>query len=78
MYGLQGDVSYLINAEPGSHAAHFIREHGFCAPSMDGVVDAQHAFDHAVKNGAEPYTGDMESRCKHLQSLELAVTDLFF
>ncbi|GHE94827.1 4-hydroxyphenylpyruvate dioxygenase [Aliiroseovarius zhejiangensis] len=55
----QGDVSYLINMEPGSHAAEFIAKHGPCAPSMGWrVVDAQHAFDHAVKMGAKPYEGD--------------------
>ncbi|SEW14251.1 4-hydroxyphenylpyruvate dioxygenase [Aliiroseovarius sediminilitoris] len=55
----QGDVSYLINMEPGSHAAKFIAEHGPCAPSMGWrVVNAQHAFDHAVKMGAKPYDGD--------------------
>jgi len=54
----QGDVSYLINAEPNTHAAEFIDQHGPCAPSMGWrVVDAQHAFDYAVKNGAEPYEG---------------------
>jgi len=54
----QGDISYLINAEPGTHAAGFIEEHGPCAPSMGWrVVDAQHAFDHAVRNGATPYEG---------------------
>lgn len=54
----QGDVSYLLNIEPGSHAAEFIEEHGPCAPSMGWrVVDAQHAFDHAVKKGAKPYEG---------------------
>ncbi|MCK8463663.1 4-hydroxyphenylpyruvate dioxygenase [Aliiroseovarius sp. S1339] len=58
----QGDVSYLINIEPGSHAAKFIAEHGPCAPSMGWrVVDAQHAFDHAVKKGAKPYEGDGKS-----------------
>ena len=54
----QGDISYLINSEPGSHAAEFVAEHGPCAPSMGWrVVDARHAFDHAVSNGAEPYDG---------------------
>ncbi|PQO22178.1 4-hydroxyphenylpyruvate dioxygenase [Rhodobacteraceae bacterium WD3A24] len=54
----QGDISYLINAEPGTHAAKFIEEHGPCAPSMGWrVVDAQHAYDHAVKQGATPYDG---------------------
>lgn len=55
----QGDVSYLINAEPDTHAAEFAREHGPCASSMGWrVVDAQHAFDHAVANGATPYEGE--------------------
>ena len=52
----QGDITYVINAEPGTHAAGFIEEHGPCAPSMAWrVVDAQHAFEHAVARGAEPY-----------------------
>lgn len=52
----QGDVSYLINAEPNTHAADFADKHGPCASSMGWrVVDAQHAFDHAVKQGATPY-----------------------
>lgn len=55
----QGDVNYIVNAEPGSHAMRFVDEHGPCAPSMAWrVVDAQHAFEHAVSLGAEPYTGD--------------------
>jgi 4-hydroxyphenylpyruvate dioxygenase len=53
----QGDVSYVINAEPGSHAMRFAGEHGPCAPSMAWrVADARHAFEHAVAHGAEPYT----------------------
>lgn len=55
----QGDINYIVNAEPNSHAAGFIADHGPCAPSMGWrVVDAQHAFDHAVKLGATPYEGD--------------------
>lgn len=51
----QGDITYIINAEPGTHAARFIEEHGPCAPSMGWrVVDAQHAFDHAVAKGPPP------------------------
>lgn len=54
----QGDISYLLNAEPNTHASAFIEEHGPCAPSMGWrVVDAEHAFQHAVKKGAEPYEG---------------------
>ncbi|SFU13920.1 4-hydroxyphenylpyruvate dioxygenase [Pseudovibrio denitrificans] len=54
----QGDVNYILNAEPNSFASRFIDEHGPCAPSMAWrVVDAQQAFEHAVNRGAEPYTG---------------------
>ncbi len=55
----QGDITYVLNNEPGSHARAFVEEHGPCAPSMGWrVVDAQHAFDHAVSKGAVPYEGD--------------------
>ena len=54
----QGDVNYILNAEPNSFASRFIDEHGPCAPSMAWrVVNAQQAFEHAVNRGAEPYTG---------------------
>ena len=55
----QGDITYLINSQPQTHAAEFIEAHGPCAPSMGWrVVDADHAFKHAVDKGAEPYEGD--------------------
>ncbi|MEK1894416.1 MAG: 4-hydroxyphenylpyruvate dioxygenase [Rhizobium sp.] len=55
----QGDINYLVNAEPDSHANRFVGDHGPCAPSMAWrVVDARHAFDHAVAKGATPYEGD--------------------
>lgn len=55
----QGDITYVINNAAGTHGMDFVTEHGPCAPSMGWrVVDAQHAFDHAVKMGAEPYTGN--------------------
>ena len=54
----QGDITYVLNSDPESHAARFAAEHGPCTPSMGWrVVDAQHAIDHAVKLGAEPYEG---------------------
>lgn len=54
----QGDISYLINNEPGSHARQFVDQHGPCAPAMGWrVVDANHAYDHAVARGATPYDG---------------------
>ena len=54
----QGDITYVLNAEPDSFAARFVAQHGACAPSMAWrVVDAGRAFAHAVSRGAEPYTG---------------------
>ncbi|WP_109315243.1 4-hydroxyphenylpyruvate dioxygenase [Pseudovibrio ascidiaceicola] len=54
----QGDVNYILNAEPNSFASRFIDEHGPCAPSMAWrVVDAKQTFEHAVSRGAEAYTG---------------------
>ncbi|WP_147124398.1 4-hydroxyphenylpyruvate dioxygenase [Shimia ponticola] len=54
----QGDITYILNADPQSHASQFVADHGPCAPSMAWrVVDAQHAFGHAVSKGAKPYTG---------------------
>ena len=55
----QGDVNYLVNGEAGTHGAEFSEAHGPCAASMAWrVADAEHAFEHAVKLGAEPYLGD--------------------
>jgi 4-hydroxyphenylpyruvate dioxygenase len=54
----QGDITYILNDEPGGHARAFVDEHGPCAPSMAWrVVDAEHALKHAVSQGAEEYTG---------------------
>ena len=55
----QGDITYILNAEPGSMAMRFVEEHGPCAPSMGWrVVDAQKALAHALSKGATEYTGD--------------------
>jgi 4-hydroxyphenylpyruvate dioxygenase len=58
----QGGINYLVNREPGSHAAAFVAEHGPCAPAMAWrVVDAGHALRRAIKNGSEEYTGPGKS-----------------
>ena len=55
----QGDINYVLNAEPGTFGHRFVDVHGPCAPSMAWrVVDADHAFQHAVANGAVAYDGD--------------------
>jgi 4-hydroxyphenylpyruvate dioxygenase len=51
----QGDVDYLVNEEPGSHATRFAAAHGPCAPPMAfRVVDVGHAYRRALELGAEP------------------------
>jgi 4-hydroxyphenylpyruvate dioxygenase len=52
----QGDVTYILNNDPESHATRFAAQHGPCAASMGWrVVNGAHAYDHAVANGATPY-----------------------
>ncbi len=54
----QGDITYVLNAEPDSFGARFVEEHGPCAPSMGWrIVDAQAAFERALSLGAKPYEG---------------------
>jgi 4-hydroxyphenylpyruvate dioxygenase len=54
----QGDINYIVNREPGTHAARFVADHGPCAPAMAWrVVDAQHALKCALDYGATEYTG---------------------
>jgi 4-hydroxyphenylpyruvate dioxygenase len=51
----QGDVDYLVNEEPGTHAVNFAAAHGPCAASMGfRVVDAGYAYRRALELGAEP------------------------
>nr|WP_306269505.1 4-hydroxyphenylpyruvate dioxygenase [Pararhizobium sp. IMCC3301] len=55
----QGDINYLVNGEPASFGRRFVEKHGPCAPSMAWrVVDAGHALQHALANGAQEYLGD--------------------
>lgn len=55
----QGDITYIVNADPDAHAAAFAEAHGPCAAAMAWrVVDANHAFRHAVAKGATPYEGN--------------------
>jgi 4-hydroxyphenylpyruvate dioxygenase len=54
----QGDINFVLNAEPSSFAARFVHNHGPCAPSIAWrVFDAPHAFERALKLGAEPHAG---------------------
>jgi 4-hydroxyphenylpyruvate dioxygenase len=54
----QGEINYVINREPDSHAAGFVAAHGPCASAMAWrVVDAVHALKRAVELGAIEYCG---------------------
>src|SRR5215212_881270 len=51
----QGDINFILNAEPGSFAAKFAQAHGPSAPAMAfRVVDARHAYERAIALGARP------------------------
>ena len=54
----QGDINYVVNRDPHSHAASFVAEKGPCAPGMAWrVVDAQVALQKALDYGAKEYSG---------------------
>ncbi|PLX35986.1 MAG: 4-hydroxyphenylpyruvate dioxygenase [Hyphomicrobiales bacterium] len=54
----QGDINYVLNAEPDSFAARFAEQHGPCICAMGfRVVDAAHAMKRAVSLGATARSG---------------------
>jgi 4-hydroxyphenylpyruvate dioxygenase len=56
----QGDINFIINAEPNSFAEQFARDHGPCACAMAfRVKDAAKAHDRALKLGATNVLGDV-------------------
>jgi 4-hydroxyphenylpyruvate dioxygenase len=54
----QGDINFIINAEPDSFAQAFARAHGpsVCAMAFR-VKDATRAFKRAIELGAKPFEG---------------------
>ena len=49
----QGDINFVINAEPDSFAQRFAKQHGPCACAMAfRVADARKALTHAIQQGA--------------------------
>ena len=56
----QGDINFIINAEPGSFAQKFAQAHGpsVCAMAFR-VTDAAAAFERAVSLGAAPHRGSV-------------------
>src|SRR4029453_2319294 len=56
----QGDINFIINAEPDSFAAHFAAEHGPSACAMAfRVKDAKAAHDRAMTLGAIDVQNDV-------------------
>ncbi|MEE4164332.1 MAG: 4-hydroxyphenylpyruvate dioxygenase [Woeseiaceae bacterium] len=69
----QGDVNFILNNEPNSHAFYFAQEHG---PSPCGmafrVKDAHAAYRRALELGAQPIeipTGPMELRLPAIKGI---------
>jgi 4-hydroxyphenylpyruvate dioxygenase len=56
----QGDINFIINAEPDSVAQRFAREHGpsVCAMAFR-VKDANRAWRRALELGAKPFAGQV-------------------
>ena len=56
----QGDINFIVNAEPASQAEEFAKKHG---PSVCGmafrVLDANVAIEHALANGGELFQGNL-------------------
>ena len=69
----QGDINFILNQEPKSPAAYFADEHGAGACGMAfRVKNAQKAYNHALKMGAQPVelnTGAMELRLPALKGI---------
>ncbi len=54
----QGDINFILNAEPESFAQAFQKVHGASACAMAfRVADAAAAYDRAIRLGARPVTG---------------------
>lgn len=54
----QGDINFILNAEPQSFASSFTAHHGPCVVAMGfRVKDAPKAYKRAIELGAETYEG---------------------
>ena len=69
----QGDINFIINNEPGSHAMYFAEEHGPCACGLAfRVKDSHKAYARALELGAQPVdipTGPMELRLPAIKGI---------
>jgi 4-hydroxyphenylpyruvate dioxygenase len=69
----QGEVNFIVNAEPGSHGERFARAHGPSACAMAfRVRDAAYAYRRALELGARPFhseIGPMELAIPGIQGI---------
>ncbi len=69
----QGNINFVLNAEPNSRAAYFAQEHGPSACGMAfRVKDAHFAYTKALELGAQPIeipTGPMELRLPAIRGI---------
>lgn len=69
----QGEINFILNEEPKSHAYYFAQEHGPSACGMAfRVKDAHHAYSRALELGAQPLeipTGPMELRLPAIKGI---------
>ena len=69
----QGEINFILNEEPASHAAYFAQEHGPSACGMAfRVRDAHAAYSRALELGAQPIeipTGPMELRLPAIKGI---------
>ena len=69
----QGDINFILNNEPRSHANYFVQEHGPAACGMAFRVDnAHHSYERALELGAQPIdipTGPMELRLPAIKGI---------
>ena len=69
----QGEINFIVNREPKSHAAYFAAEHGPSACGMAfRVRNAQQAYERAIELGAQPIeipTSVMELRLPAIKGI---------
>jgi len=69
----QGDINFIVNREPHSHAWYYASEHGAAACGLAfRVRDAHHAYKRALELGAQPVdmpTGPMELRLPAIKGI---------
>jgi 4-hydroxyphenylpyruvate dioxygenase len=76
----QGEINFVINAEIGSYAENYAREHGPSACAMAfRVKDSKAAFERAVRLGATPVRNDIAHGEMDIPAIEgIGGSRLFF